>query len=141
MQGVRRVSIPQSGNDLRSFKVWGPERGPMPQIFTLFSGVFSILNNNEAVERLKLFAICHGLPQTDMALFGIKCPYCGKSDRIRALEKPDEIKNGIIYLKGGDLTEELQNYPKATIYNISDFFSEEFFDTKKVVHLPLKFKR
>jgi hypothetical protein len=67
----------------------------MPQIFTLFSGVFSILNNNEAVERLKLFAICHGLPQTDMALFGIKCPYCGKSDRIRALERPDEIKNGI----------------------------------------------
>ena len=53
------------------------------------------MNNNEAVERLKLFAICHGLPQTDMALFGIKCPYCGKSDRIRALEKPDEKKNGI----------------------------------------------
>ncbi|MFD2543452.1 16S rRNA (guanine(527)-N(7))-methyltransferase RsmG [Lacinutrix gracilariae] len=50
------------------------------------------------------------------------------------------LKNGIIYLKGGDLAEELQDYPKATIYNISDFYSEDFFETKKVVHLPLKFK-
>jgi len=53
------------------------------------------LDNNEAAERLKSFAIRHDLPQTDMALFGIKCPYCGKSDRIRALERPDELKNGI----------------------------------------------
>lgn len=50
------------------------------------------------------------------------------------------LKNGIIYLKGGDLAEELQDYPKATIYNISDFYTEDFFETKKVVHLPLKFK-
>jgi len=50
------------------------------------------------------------------------------------------FKNGIIYLKGGDLAEELQDYPKATIYNISDFYTEDFFETKKVVHLPLKFK-
>ncbi|MCL4120320.1 UNVERIFIED_CONTAM: hypothetical protein GTU68_055096 [Idotea baltica] len=58
-----------------------------------------------------------------------------------AKKQNHELKNGIIYLKGGDLTEELENYPKTTIYNITDFFSEEFFDTKKVVHLPLKFKR
>ncbi len=51
-----------------------------------------------------------------------------------------EIKNGIIYLKGGDLTKELQNFPKAKTYNLSDFFTEDFFETKKVVHLPLKFK-
>lgn len=51
-----------------------------------------------------------------------------------------ELKNGILYLKGGDLTEELQSYPKAVIYELSDYFEEEFFDTKKVVHLPLKFK-
>jgi len=51
-----------------------------------------------------------------------------------------ELKNGILYLKGGDLTEELKDFPKATEYNLSDFFSEEFFETKKVVHLPLKFK-
>lgn len=53
------------------------------------------MNNNEAVEKLKSFAIRHGLPQTDMALFDIKCPYCGKSDRIRTLENPDELGNGI----------------------------------------------
>jgi 16S rRNA (guanine527-N7)-methyltransferase len=50
-----------------------------------------------------------------------------------------ELKNGILYLKGGDLTEELATFPKATEYNLSDFFEEEFFETKKVVHLPLKF--
>ncbi len=51
-----------------------------------------------------------------------------------------ELKNGILYLKGGDLTEELQDFPKATLYNLSDFFEDEFFETKKVVHLPLKYK-
>lgn len=50
------------------------------------------------------------------------------------------IKNGILYLKGGDLTEELSPYQTTTIYNLSDFYSDSFFDTKKVVHLPLKFK-
>jgi 16S rRNA (guanine527-N7)-methyltransferase len=50
------------------------------------------------------------------------------------------LKNGILYLKGGDLTEELQNYTSATQYNLSDYFTEDFFDTKKLVHLPLKFK-
>lgn len=52
----------------------------------------------------------------------------------------NDIKNGILYLKGGDLTEELKNYPKATLYNLTDYFEEDFFDTKKVVHLPLKYK-
>ena len=50
-----------------------------------------------------------------------------------------ELKNGILYLKGGDLTEELKDFPKATEYNLSDYFEDEFFETKKVVHLPLKF--
>ena len=52
-----------------------------------------------------------------------------------------ELANGILYLKGGDLTEELKAFPKATEYNLSDFFKEEFFETKKVVHLPLKYKK
>jgi 16S rRNA (guanine527-N7)-methyltransferase len=50
-----------------------------------------------------------------------------------------QLKNGILYLKGGDLTEELKDFPKATEYNLADFFEDEFFETKKVVHLPLKF--
>lgn len=57
-----------------------------------------------------------------------------------AKKQNHELKNGILYLKGGDLSEELQDYKTATIYNISDFYSEEFFETKKVVHLPIKFK-
>lgn len=57
-----------------------------------------------------------------------------------AKKQKHELKNGILYLKGGDLTEELANFPKATQYNLSDFFKDEFFDTKKVVHIPLKYK-
>jgi 16S rRNA (guanine527-N7)-methyltransferase len=60
-------------------------------------------------------------------------------DKIKKQNK-HEIKNGILYLKGGDLTEELKDFPAAKEYNIAEFFSEEFFETKKVVHLPLKFK-
>ena len=51
-----------------------------------------------------------------------------------------ELKNGILYLKGGDLTEELKDYRTTTIYNLSDYFEEEFYETKKVVHLPMKFR-
>lgn len=50
------------------------------------------------------------------------------------------LKNGILYLKGGDLTEELSKYPKASIYKLSNYFNEDFFETKSVVHLPLKFR-
>jgi len=46
---------------------------------------------NEAVEALKTLVLTHGLPTTDMTLFGTLCPYCGKSDRIRALDKPGEL--------------------------------------------------
>jgi 16S rRNA (guanine527-N7)-methyltransferase len=59
-------------------------------------------------------------------------------DKIKKKSK-HELKNGILYLKGGDLTEELKDFPKATEYNLADFFEDEFFETKKVVHLPLKF--
>lgn len=52
-----------------------------------------------------------------------------------------DLKNGILYLKGGDLTEELASFPNAIQYPLSDFFAEDFFETKKVVHLPLKYKK
>ena len=57
-----------------------------------------------------------------------------------AKKQNHELKNGIIYLKGGDLTEELQDYKTATIYNITDYFDEDFYETKKIVHLPIKWK-
>lgn len=50
----------------------------------------------------------------------------------------NSLPNGILYLKGGDLTEEMQSitYP-YDIYALSKLFEEEFFETKKVVHLSL----
>ena len=65
--------------------------------------------------------------------------YSWVKNKIKKEQKHD-LKNGILYLKGGDLTDELKDFPKATLYNLSDFFEDEFFETKKVVHLPLKFK-
>jgi len=59
-------------------------------------------------------------------------------DKVKKKSK-HELKNGILYLKGGDLTEELKDFPKATQYDLADFFEDEFFETKKVVHVPLKF--
>ena len=57
-----------------------------------------------------------------------------------AKKSEHQLKNGILYLKGGDLTEELQLYKSAKIYDLRDYFKEDFFETKKVVHLPLKYK-
>jgi len=46
------------------------------------------------------------------------------------------IPNGILYLKGGDFNDELKEVKaKHKLYEISDFFSEEYFQTKKLVHL------
>jgi len=47
------------------------------------------------------------------------------------------LSNGILYLKGGDLSQELASFPKATVFELSHHFSDPFFETKKVVHLPL----
>ncbi|HEX6890361.1 MAG TPA: 16S rRNA (guanine(527)-N(7))-methyltransferase RsmG [Chryseolinea sp.] len=48
------------------------------------------------------------------------------------------LQNGILYLKGGDLDEELAELRKAfTIFHLKDFFREDFFETKKVVYVPI----
>jgi 16S rRNA (guanine527-N7)-methyltransferase len=48
------------------------------------------------------------------------------------------IPNGIIYLKGGDLEEEIKPFKKDIyVRDLSDWFDEAFFETKKVLHLPL----
>jgi 16S rRNA (guanine527-N7)-methyltransferase len=51
-------------------------------------------------------------------------------------ENRHPLPNGILYLKGGDLSEELKPFQKARIYSLSDYFEEDFFETKKVVYLP-----
>ncbi len=55
-------------------------------------------------------------------------------------ESVHDRRNGILYLKGGDLAEELQDYQTVQIFELSDFFDEEFFETKRLVYLPMKFK-
>jgi 16S rRNA (guanine527-N7)-methyltransferase len=48
-----------------------------------------------------------------------------------------ELDNGILYLKGGDLEEELSELKRPySVYNLSDYFKEDFFETKKVVYVP-----
>ena len=54
------------------------------------------------------------------------------SDNINA------IPNGILYLKGGDLTEEIKESKlKAELFPLSEYFEEEFFETKFVVYIPM----
>jgi hypothetical protein len=53
------------------------------------------MNKLEAMIGLKEFTMEHGLPKSEMALFGIKCPYCGKTDRIRQLETPDDLNGDL----------------------------------------------
>jgi 16S rRNA (guanine527-N7)-methyltransferase len=48
-----------------------------------------------------------------------------------------EIENGILYLKGGDLQEELKPFKYAQVYELDEVFEDPFFETKKVVHVPL----
>lgn len=56
-------------------------------------------------------------------------------------ESVHERRNGILYLKGGNLSEELKGYDTAQTFNLTDYFKDDFFETKKVVYLPMKFKR
>jgi len=49
-----------------------------------------------------------------------------------------ELDNGILYLKGGDLEEEMNELKKPySIFSLSDYFEEEFFETKQVVYVPV----
>ena len=48
------------------------------------------------------------------------------------------LQNGILYLKGGELDEELAELRKPyTIFHLKDYFQEDFFETKKVVYVPV----
>lgn len=50
------------------------------------------------------------------------------------------LDNGILYLKGGDLDEEMEALRRPySIYDLTEYFKEDFFQTKKVVHLPMDF--
>jgi 16S rRNA (guanine527-N7)-methyltransferase len=70
-----------------------------------------------------------------VATFAEFIPWVKKSIRKESI---NGIPNGILYLKGGDLTEEMQavkNYYE--IFELKEFFEEEFFETKKLVYVQM----
>lgn len=49
-----------------------------------------------------------------------------------------KLRNGIIYLKGGDLTDEIAPFrKKVRTWDIAEFFEEPYFETKKVIYMPM----
>ncbi|GAB3930294.1 16S rRNA (guanine(527)-N(7))-methyltransferase RsmG [Larkinella terrae] len=49
----------------------------------------------------------------------------------------NKLRNGVLYLKGGDMSEELAEIQdKYRTYELSDYFDEPFFETKKVIYIP-----
>jgi 16S rRNA (guanine527-N7)-methyltransferase len=53
-------------------------------------------------------------------------------------ESTHSLDNGILYLKGGDLEEEMDEMKKRySLYELPDYFKEEFFVTKKIVYMPI----
>ncbi len=83
--------------------------------------------------------------QKDKADFVVSRAVMPLADLIKLVRKnilstdKNALPNGLICLKGGELEHEILPYKNiASSYNISDYFKEEFFKTKKVVYVPLK---
>ena len=57
-------------------------------------------------------------------------------------QQKNTLNNGILYLKGGEFQEELEPFRKQVqVYHLSQYFQEEFFETKKLIHLSMTFSR
>ncbi len=53
----------------------------------------------------------------------------------------NDLPNGIIYLKGGDFEEEISSFgQQVKVYDLQNYFQEEFFETKRLIHLAVKNK-
>lgn len=60
-------------------------------------------------------------------------------DKISNINNHGSINNGIISLKGGDLENELNPFKNYKIYKLNELFDEPFFETKKIVYLPIPY--
>ena len=92
-------------------------------------GLKNVKAYHERAEKIKdkfHFVVSRAVTQMPVFLRWLK----GKFEK----EQFNEKHNGILYLKGGDLAEELAGI-KCEIYNLKNHFEEEFFETKKVVYL------
>lgn len=82
----------------------------------------------EAIPAKFDFAVCRAVAALDTIARWMK----GKIKRGQL----NRVTNGVLALKGGDLSRELIGL-KATEYALGDWFAEPFFETKKLVHIPL----
>ena len=57
-------------------------------------------------------------------------------NKINSISK-NKINNGIIYLKGGDLKDELKSFPESKVYSLNTHFEHSYFETKKLVYLSI----
>ena len=57
-------------------------------------------------------------------------------NKINSISK-NKINNGIIYLKGGDLKDELTSFPESKVYSLNTHFEHSYFETKKLVYLSM----
>ena len=98
-------------------------------------GLTNVKVTNDRVENVKGqydFIVSRAVAQMETFVRWVK----GRIEK----KSTHKLKNGILYLKGGDLSEELALYTTAKIYDLKDYFEEDFYETKRVVHLPLKYK-
>ena len=93
------------------------------------AGLKNVIAIHERAEKLKEkyhFVVSRAVTQMPEFLRWLK----GKFEK----EQINQKHNGVLYLKGGDLAEELAGI-KCEIHQLKNYFEEEFFDTKKVVYL------
>jgi 16S rRNA (guanine527-N7)-methyltransferase len=60
-------------------------------------------------------------------------------DQLVSKINKNSLQNGILYLKGGDFSEEIKPFkPKVKVFEISNFFEEEYFSEKRIIYLPVQ---
>lgn len=85
----------------------------------------------EAVEDKYDFVVCRAVASLSTMWYWV-------SNKIK-LKEFNDLPNGLISLKGGELKEELESLGRdASTFHLSEYFEEEFFELKKIVHVPAR---
>lgn len=85
-------------------------------------------DSGECHERFDFVVSRAVMPQPDLVRL------CRRN--ISAVQR-NPVPNGLIALKGGDLTHELKDLKHSEVVDLSNYFNEEFFSTKKIVYTPI----
>ena len=102
----------------------------------------SELNTRHVLHSLSIAKIINFLPETKILDVGTGGGFPGIPlivDGKFSFENKHQMKNGILYLKGGDLTKELKDFKHVKSFKINSYFKDTFFDTKKIVYLPMPY--